>query len=782
MDSAIRHTWFDRVLPWLLGAGVAALAWFTGNSLEFPPELWDEVAVAARIRPPAHEFPLLWQGALSLLIDAVGIGRSVEVLKILGPLSLGLLAVLVFVLFGHCLPKVMRTDMNRPSWGRRIVWSILVQGTLFFVCSEPVWRAGRVFSPEMAALLLSVVALISAISAVERASPFLMILSGAVSGVLAAEIPLAVLVPSACGLFLHFRYLDPSSGLPPLANPIIFISAVRRTAWAFVLCWIGAVAVNVAFHTANGGGADAGVFIAFVKYLMNFFHAAKSSMTLMGCLFVSAVVILPLVISVAKIRSVTDVRRFMSVPYACFFAAAGFLAFMQCTGLDGCRFWDWAHGAVRSRYVLCMCMLGTSLTAVFALSAFAVELFFRNHARLLRDEFPEASEGEPLALRTLRSLRLSARLLRFPAKFVPVVSLALVVPSVFDSTAREMASVVNGAVRQTAEECGGAAMLFTDGSLDAAVEVAAAAEGKKLKALSMMSGAGSHDVAVRLRGETNEEYRTLLSIGAADALRTWVRGSHPCASNIALQVGLELWRHADLPVPASGGLVSRTAGFPEGAAARYAGSARRLGERMLELYAGKDPLRKGYPELNGFFLFTQWRLSRMCRMRANEADAVKDAKRSEEEHSLADRLDALNSEWMKVQEKMDWIGRQSGMRLTPREGLKLGLERADFRLARSYARRVITTDEDDVQANFALGMGFLTEKQYGRAEMHLKKCLKRAPEEPAVLNNLAIVQLRLGRFAEAETNALKALKHFPGSSEIKTTLRHIRAAAKKGGK
>ena len=172
----------------------------------------------------------------------------------------------------------------------------------------------------------------------------------------------------------------------------------------------------------------------------------------------------------------------------------------------------------------------------------------------------------------------------------------------------------------------------------------------------------------------------------------------------------------------------------------------------------------------------------MCRMRANEADARKDSASSEMEHALADRLDRFNPEWQKVQERMDWIGQRGGMRLTPKEGLKLGLAKADFKLARSYARKVVVTDPDDVHANFALGMSFFTEKQYGRAEMHLKKCLIRAPDEPAVLNNLAIVQLRLGRYADAEANALKALEKYPDSSEIKTTLRHIRSARDNGAK
>jgi tetratricopeptide (TPR) repeat protein len=281
---------------------------------------------------------------------------------------------------------------------------------------------------------------------------------------------------------------------------------------------------------------------------------------------------------------------------------------------------------------------------------------------------------------------------------------------------------------------------------------------------------------LRTRGAESEEDQTLLSIGAADALRTWVTTENPCVSNIALQVGLELWRKNNLPMPRAGGLVSRTAGFPSGMSESYAESARSMAERILRLYADSKPMESGYPELNSLFLFGQWRLSRMCRMRANEADGRHDVKTSEMENALADQLDRFNPEWQKIQEKMDWIGKQDGMRLTPREGLRLGLERADFRLARSYARKVVLSDADDVHANFALGMGYFTEKQYGRAEMHLKKCLVRAPREPAVLNNLAIVQLRLGRFAEAETNALQALRHFPDSSEIKTTLQHIRAA------
>ena len=76
-------------------------------------------------------------------------------------------------------------------------------------------------------------------------------------------------------------------------------------------------------------------------------------------------------------------------------------------------------------------------------------------------------------------------------------------------------------------------------------------------------------------------------------------------------------------------------------------------------------------------------------------------------------------------------------------------------------------------ANFAMGMGYFIEEQYVRAEVYLKKCLAKNPDEPAALNNLAIAQLRMGRLDEAETNAAHALRVHPTSPEVLKTFQHI---------
>ena len=99
---------------------------------------------------------------------------------------------------------------------------------------------------------------------------------------------------------------------------------------------------------------------------------------------------------------------------------------------------------------------------------------------------------------------------------------------------------------------------------------------------------------------------------------------------------------------------------------------------------------------------------------------------------------------------------------------------ADFRLARTFAQQVLVSDPENSSANFAMGMAYFVEEQYGRAEIYLKRCLAKSPNEPAALNNLAITQVHLGRLAEAETNATKALEAYPSSKEVKETYDHIR--------
>ena len=102
-----------------------------------------------------------------------------------------------------------------------------------------------------------------------------------------------------------------------------------------------------------------------------------------------------------------------------------------------------------------------------------------------------------------------------------------------------------------------------------------------------------------------------------------------------------------------------------------------------------------------------------------------------------------------------------------------GLSRANFALARVFALRVLDISPDDPAANFALGMYYFGREQYARAEAHFQRSLMSQPENPAILNNLAVAQLRLGRLDAAEKNARHALRVRPNGPETKRALENI---------
>ena len=166
----------------------------------------------------------------------------------------------------------------------------------------------------------------------------------------------------------------------------------------------------------------------------------------------------------------------------------------------------------------------------------------------------------------------------------------------------------------------------------------------------------------------------------------------------------------------------------------------------------------------------------MMRLRAEYADASGKPEDAQSEIKLADELDKHNSAVRNIRDNMERMRQLTMSKMTPREGLQLALVRADFALARKYAEPVLEADPSDANANFGMGMSYYAEKQWYQAEVFLRRCLLRNPKEPAVYNNLAVVQLMTGRYEAAMGNARKALSLSPGSAEIEDTIKQIEKA------
>lgn len=73
-----------------------------------------------------------------------------------------------------------------------------------------------------------------------------------------------------------------------------------------------------------------------------------------------------------------------------------------------------------------------------------------------------------------------------------------------------------------------------------------------------------------------------------------------------------------------------------------------------------------------------------------------------------------------------------------------------------------------------MGMANLEAKEYFRASVCFEKALRKNPNEPAALNNIAIAYMKLGQGEKALGFAEHAAKVHPKSVEIQRTLAEIR--------
>ena len=783
-ELRVRISYGRGLAAWTFAAAVALFAWLSGNSGVFPPDLWDEVAIAAGLRPPPSIMPGFWRSAVTLLVGYAGLENALFVLRALGPVSLGVLAALAYLFLGEMLPVSLRQRMLKWGWSRRIVNIVLMQGALCFVLSDPVWKAGRVLSPEMFHLLSTVFLLDVFSWSLRRGNGGMALLMAATAGLLAADTVFAFAFPVAFAMLVAHRVKSPIPVLDEtLQNSLLRMVAFRRICVLFFFAWIGGVWINTMYFWGHGGleAQDWTKFLYFMHYLYGYLRETITAAQPLGWFFIAVAAVAPLVLASALVGVATDDSKLLSYFVGFIFLAVGLFALIQSTSWTSAWFWRWGDASdhVPSHFLLCLSMLMTAATVTLSLCVVGVEFYFRSDNRIAQTTFADAVEGARNWERVVRSFRAIGRVVRMVLAYEPLIVLAILALPKFSTFERRIAGVVNDCIRQTAAECGSADVVFTDGMLDSAVEVAAALQGRKLKALSMISGSSPYEQRLRMRGETNDEDRVMLKIGASNTLRTWIGTNRDRASDIAVQVGLELWRRNGLDIPELGGLVARTAGFPSGEREKWVGDAAGLAERVIAIHDDGEPDGISNVRLRNMFTVVEWRLSRMCQERADVADRAGRADDAMRETAMAEALDDRNAAYGRVRDLMEWAELSEDMRLTPRENLVKWLKKGDFRLARVYASRLLKANPDDSHANFAMGMSYFVEEKYNRAEAYLKRSLVARPDEPAALNNLAIVQTKLGKYAEAETNAVKALKHLPGSKEVDSTLRYVRKLLEK---
>ena len=345
MEEPDELTWRDHAVAGALGIGIAALAWFTGNSVEVPPDLWGEISVALGIRPPPTIFPSLWRNVASLLFELWGQTRALSILRALGPVSLGIAAVLAFRLFDELLPATLRVRMRHKGWSRRIVRFLLLQGAVFFACSDPVWRAGKILSPTMLLLLMTLAAAHLFFHALRTSSRRDATAMSAVLGVLAAETPLGFLPMVAFPLVVIIRLGQSREGTDvPLSNPLVRLVTFRRMTLAFACGWLATMIPTTLFFRWHDGLAahDWNSFTYYIHYLHRYVQLILDAATPVGWVFICGVVLFPVVMSTVLARQATDDDKFLVYLHGVYFVAAGLVTFLQSAGWSPFWFWTWS--------------------------------------------------------------------------------------------------------------------------------------------------------------------------------------------------------------------------------------------------------------------------------------------------------------------------------------------------------------------------------------------------------------------------------------------------------
>lgn len=752
----------DYLVAALLG-GAVSLVLTLFSSAAVHPSVWPDAAAAVGIIPPFEPSPGLWRQLVGLVSSWMGVAACCRTLVVLGHVSGGLLTAFSYLILAETLPTLVRNQMRRVDWGRHLVRFVLALAAIGLTCSDPFWRASQTFSPVTFALLLTFLSLWLFLRFLQTGAFGIAHAVMLIFGVMGADSPAGFVFAFAMVGLAYWKALHTEdSTVNALANPYVRVRALRRMTLFFALGFIPVVALNVSTFLQAGGMEARGweSLDVFIKCLHRYWLQFTCAATWTGWLFGAAFCVAPLLVSLHLLGRATDDDSFLPIRYAVVFLVTGGISFLQLAGWDTFWFWTWVKRPVmvRSEYLLCCGSILSALSFLYALCVLCMEIFFRNYRRITSQRFQDAAEAaEGVAVvRTFAAInpwRRGAALLLLAA--LPFA----VVPLRWQPTERAMLGIVEAYLDEVVDECGDAVKtIFTDGAMDPGIELRARARGRSLKTLSLMpSGDDAYQRALRKRGVADEDERMRLERSAAESLRVKVLGGTNRVDDIAVQLGFELWKRNGLPLPKCSGVLARPDGLDDAAAESGRLAAQALAERILELYRTARPDDCRDRALLDYFRFVQWRLSRFCRARAEVLDKARKADAAVRETRLAEDLDRVNASYQHLREQMGWVGEQKGSRLTPREGLNIGLSRADFVMARTFAEQILRADPDDTQANFAMGMSFFNEEQYARAEAFLRRVVEKSPDNIAALNNLACVQLRLGRLDGAKENSDRAV-------------------------
>ena len=717
---------------------VAMLVWSVPG---VDPGVWGEIAVVSGLRPAQSVFPGFWRLLAGWLFPVFGYGTALRLLNLIGP-AIGAVCVYSFcMIVRQILSFLVRIGRPYPVWYRFIAPFFTAMAGLCFGLSDPLWSISRTFSPEEIRLFMFLGVVQGSMRWFIAGGGWRLFPVMALMGVMAAETSFACLLPLGfvaaymsiwhCvmdGLFPKPENLPEPDELPKWRMFFLFLAGLGVAVWLNATSFIAFGGLE-----ANGWGQAE----VYFRYAAGYWHVFIDAATLVGWMLGLCFCVIPFVVVLRIAPLVIRDDRPMQFNLGVMMFFIGLLSILQTGAFPSGRFWTFGGGMtlVPSGFLLAFFLLCSMLSLAIFGAAFAFEC----HRTYLAED-----ESRP------------GFLLKATAPAVSVLILLLVFWHVPKPVETEMQRIVDAGVAEIVTECGDAKWLFTDGHMDAAIELESARRGGSLRTLNMMSGSEPWDIYLRRRyfEPETDDWRAA-ETGVPMLLRIWAGEKKDGMEGVALQLGFEFWKRDKKPLPKASGMVAREIGMSDAERDEGIERARKLSERILALRSVIERASPS-PALAAAFSAVNWRLSRFARLR-DEAETAND-------------LDYMNGTLRQMMDIFEQERLRTFMQLTPAEGLQIALRRADFTEAKRYAIVVLNYDEENPAANFAMGMSAIRMNRMDEAERYLRTCLKNRPRDPAVINNLSIVCRKQGKYKEAEAFARRAVELLPDYPEVKQTL------------
>ena len=723
---------------------------FSARGLD--PSLWSDMAVAADLRPPQTIFPSAWRAFAKGLLAIAGVGRIVSSLRVAGAVAGGFCVFLFYLVVRQILAYLSRVrDLTDWNW---IAPLFALLSTVAFGACDSMWRIVSPITPGTLRFVVTLLVLHIFLSWLRKSGVWRILVVMFLCGAVAAESPFGFVLPLFCYVAYRLAMTAVVDGQVHAEGDVGQLLSLPswRMFFAFVFGLFALVVVNVWTFVWFGGLEASGwnAFDILFHYAMGYWGALRGAASPVGWVLGITFTVLPLVASLVLFPIFCRESEPIRFRLGLILLFSGILALLQCGFVPCTRLWSFSTGAVEvvSDYLECLFSLCSVVTMALAASCFALGC---------QNRFDyDADDG---AFRPVEPRGFAMRNL---VQAIVILCLVPVVLRIYRPAETEMRAIVHDAVVETIRECGDAKFVFTDGRLDPGIELIAAQMGSGVKPLNMMGGPSSWERYIRGRYfEEGSPDRESAEMGVPILLRSWAGERVNGMDESAVQLGFEFWKRARKPLPKQSGFVAREKGLDDAEAERGIAVANKLAERIIAL-AKDHPNLAVSPALKSAVSAVSWRISRFARMRDDD--------------TLANRLDEWNEAVKHMMRLIEYERMRTFMQLTPYEGLRLALRRADFNEARRYGATVLQIDPDDPEANFGTGMAYMMEDKLKEAEFYLERTLKKRPEEPAVLNNLSIIYRKTNRLEKALEYVRKAHELMPGNEEIKKTLRDTERA------